>query len=274
MSAIGISLISCCAMTVCVFFGFFVRKQVASVDPRTSDWAPSRQLIERFLLTVLAVLLLIVLSGNAVEFRNRWFQPFLCLLPAYLVLVFAPSVLVRRRAMNVSTAMTMGLMLVVLIAVIGRPISGGVLGRYCLLNIPYSEASRLIRARSFEAPQIIVTTDARAAGNMKIQNPDSIVISRDAKHLAEAIASQDRVKPLRVLALADSQSPAAIPRLAAFAEDVLDGRMIGPSNCQAIDVEYVYGAAGDTRHFLFSELELRPVSPSEANLAKLPGVRD
>ena len=267
MMAFSVSLASCCALTVCIFVGLFVRKQAASVDSLPSDWTATRQLIERFLLTVMIVLLLIVLSGHAIEFKNRWFQPFICLVPAYLALLFAPSVLGRRRAMNVSVAMTMGLMLVILIAVISRPLTSRYRGKYSWLNIPYAEAAELIRQRSVETPKIIVTADARIAGNMKVQYPDAIVISRDAKHLAQSIASHDRGQPLRVLALADSQSPVSIADLAAFAEDALNGRVIEKSNCRAIDVGYVFGAAGDTRHFLYSEWKLTPLAQPMAKMA-------
>ena len=274
MTAMGVSLLNCCALTVCVFFGFFVRKQVASVDSLHNDWVTTRQLIERFLLTVMIVLLLIVLSGHAVEFKNRWFQPFLCLLPAYLVLSFAPSVLDRRRAMNLSAAMTIGLMLVVFLGVIVRPMTGRYRSKYSWLNIPYAEAADLIRQRSAESPKIIVTADTRIAGNMKVQFPDAIVISRDAKHLPNSIASQDRTEPLRVLALADSESPTSINELAAFAEDELEGRMIGRSDCHAIDVGYVFGADGDTRHFLYSKLKLTPVKRSKTEVARLPALHE
>ena len=268
MSAMVISLISCVALTTGIFFGLFVRRQDGNVDSPVRDWIATRQLLERFLLTVLAMLVLIVLSGHAVEFKNRWFQPFLCVVPAYLVLVFAPSVLNRRRAMNLSAVMTLGLMLVILVAVIARPMTGRYRGKYSWLNIPYAEASRLIGEQSGETPDIIVTTDARSAGNMKVQHPEAIVLCKDAKHLATPIWSEDGGRPVRVLALADSQSPKAISELAGIAEEAFDGQVIGQSDCKAIEVAYVYGASGDTRHFLYSQWKLRPVAPSVTRMAK------
>ena len=256
-----ISLVSCCAFTVFVFFVMFVRRQDTSIqssntDLDQADWSDTRLLLERFLLTVLAVLLLIVLSGHAVEFKNRWFQPLICLFPGYLALTFAPYVLRRPRAMNVSVVTTLALMLVILIAVVARPVTGGYRGKYSWLNVPYGDAAKLIRDQSERPPEIIVTANARIAGNMKVQYPDATVISCDAQHLTDGVTKRDPSTPLRILAFADSESADSMIELAAFAEKVFNARLNVSAGCQAIDVGYVYGATGDTRHFLYSEWDL------------------
>jgi hypothetical protein len=275
--AMTVSLVACCLLTVCVFFVMFVRKQdinvpISSMAVRAPDWDATRLLLQRFLLTVLAVLMLIVLSGQAVEFKNRWFQPFICLLPAYLALAFAPSVLARRRAMNVSAVATMGLMLVILVAVAGRPMMGRYRGRYTWLNIPYGDASKLIQSQSTQSPEIILTADARTAGNLKVQYPDSIAVSCDAKHLLQKIRHHDGSSPLRVLAFADSESEDAMQELVAVAQNALNARFAGKGDCRAIDVGYIYGAAGDTRHFVYGEWKLFPNANADAEIASVSSV--
>ena len=144
--AMVVSLIACCGMAVALFALFFVRKR--SSDERTVqlDHHATCLLLQRFLLAVFVVLMMIVLSGHAVEFKNRWFQPFICLLPAYLTLAFAPLVLARRRTMNVSLGVTVVTMLVILATVMARPVSSRFRGKYSWLNIPYREASQMLQA--------------------------------------------------------------------------------------------------------------------------------
>ena len=83
----------------------------------------TRQLLERFFLTVGALLLLMVLTGRAVEFEARWFQPFIFLLPAWLTLVYSTEVTRDEKFQRLVMRGAGFVMVGILIAVVARPLS-------------------------------------------------------------------------------------------------------------------------------------------------------
>lgn len=178
--AFFLSAIACCGLTLCVFFFLYVRKD-NPVTERNEGIRSAMLLIERFLIVVVAILFLLVLSGHAVEFKNRWFQPFVCLLPAYLVLRFGRHVLARPRMQNLAQAMTVAMMLVLLGAMTARPLAGQWRGKYCWLNMPYDQLAGEIARQLEETPQIIVTPDMRLGGNLRVFLPDSTIMSHDSE---------------------------------------------------------------------------------------------
>jgi hypothetical protein len=138
-------------------------------------------LIERFLIVVVAILFMLVLSGHAIEFKNRWFQPFVCLLPAYLVLRFGGHVLARPRMQNLAQIMTVAIMFVLLGAMTARPLAGQWRGKYCWLNMPYDQLAIEIENQLETKPQIVVTPDMRLGGNLRVFLPDSTIMSHDTE---------------------------------------------------------------------------------------------
>jgi 4-amino-4-deoxy-L-arabinose transferase-like glycosyltransferase len=257
--AMGSSLVACCGMAVALFFLLFVRKGEAEERDVPIDCDATRLLLQRFFLAVLAVLLIIVLTGHAVEFKNRWFQPFICLLPAYLVLAFAPSVLSRRRAMNVSAAMTAATLLVILAAVVVRPVSKSYRGKYSWLNIPYGQACDVIQAGNDSDPQIIVAQNMRVAGNLKVEFPAATVISPDSPYLAHEIWDDHGIAPGNVLVITDHEKKWRFYALIAFAEEVIARHPCKQRVTGEVTAQYLYGREGDTHRFRYAELEFAPI---------------
>ena len=146
----------------------------------------------------------IQLSGHAIEFKNRWFQPFVCLLPAYLVLRFGGHVLARPRMQNLALVMTGAIMLVLLGAMAVRPLAGQWRGKYCWLNMPYDQLATEIQNQLKTNPEIVVTPDMRLGGNLRVSLPDSTIMSHDTESsLPEEL---EGAKGLVVL-VTESQSP-------------------------------------------------------------------
>ncbi len=175
-----ISAFACCGLTLFVFMVLYVRKN-NSIPESTAKTRSAMLLIERFLLVVLTILFMLVLSGHAIEFKNRWFQPFVCLLPAYLVLRFGGHVLVRPRTQNLAQVMTVAIMLVLLCAMMVRPLAGQWRGKYCWLNMPYDLLAVEIENQLDTTPQIVVTPDMRLGGNLRVFLPDSTIMSHDTE---------------------------------------------------------------------------------------------
>ncbi|MAI70898.1 MAG: hypothetical protein CMM01_08320 [Rhodopirellula sp.] len=178
--AFAISAGACCGLTLFVFAVLYVRKNNTIPEP-TMKIRSAMLLIERFLIVVVAILFMLVLSGNAIEFKNRWFQPFVCLLPAYLVLRFGGHVLSRPRMQNLAQVMTVAIMFVLLGAMTVRPLAGQWRGKYCWLNMPYDQLAVEIESQLETTPQIVVTPDMRLGGNLRVFLPDSTIMSYDTE---------------------------------------------------------------------------------------------
>lgn len=264
---ITISLVTCCAGPAVVFWMAFVPRGTSFRMLRSQGWEPTGQLLERFLLTVVVILLAIVLSGHAVEFENRWFQPFVFLVPAWLTLVFAPSVLARHRVVDVSARASLAVMGVILIAVLVRPMVARFRGEYLRLNAPYANATQRMLEKLGSSPDLIVGYNMRVAGNLKMQNPDALVISCDAPHLADAVANQHPESFKHVLIVCDKYSAERYQRLTSFTEAVLQAHLVDHGRPLTVDVEYLYGAEGDRKRFVFADYEEAPVTQPRQRVA-------
>lgn len=178
--AFVISAVGCCGLTLAVFMVLYVRKNNPLAEPTRKTHA-AMLLLERFFIVVVAILFMLVLSGHAIEFKNRWFQPFVCLLPAYLVLRFGGHVLARPRMQNLAQIMTVAIMLVLLGAMLVRPLAGQWRGKYCWLNMPYDQLAIEIQKQLETTPQIVVTPDMRLGGNLRVFLPESTIMSHDTE---------------------------------------------------------------------------------------------
>ena len=178
--AFVISAVACCGLTLFVFTALYVRKNNTTFEPSMKTRS-AMLLIEKFLIVVVAILFMLVLSGHAIEFKNRWFQPFVCLLPAYLVLRFGGHVLARPRMQNLAQIMTVAIMFVLLGAMTARPLAGQWRGKYCWLNMPYDQLAIEIENQLETKPQIVVTPDMRLGGNLRVFLPDSTIMSHDTE---------------------------------------------------------------------------------------------
>lgn len=197
------SALACCGATLFVFMALYVRKTNQKAES-TVETRSAKLLIERFLIVVVATLFILVLSGHAIEFKNRWFQPFVCLLPAYLVLRFGGHVLARPRMQNLALVMTGAIMLVLLGAMAVRPLAGQWRGKYCWLNMPYDQLATEIQNQLKTNPEIVVTPDMRLGGNLRVSLPGSTIMSHDTESsLPEDL---EGAKGLVVL-VTESQSP-------------------------------------------------------------------
>jgi len=139
-------------------------------------------LIGRIFLVVVAILVLLVLSGNVLEFKNRWIQPFVCLLPAYLVLRFRDSGLVDRVAMDRVVLTSFLLMAVILAGITIRPTLSPRWEKYSLLNVPFKSFCETIREHEGNEPPIVLAANMRIAGNVKRHFPAALVLSLDSKY--------------------------------------------------------------------------------------------
>ncbi|TWU47841.1 ArnT family glycosyltransferase [Rubripirellula reticaptiva] len=180
------STFSCCSVTIAVFAIAFrdhwlkwVWKPASTTKPNalvSKELLATTKLVERSMIGIAAVLLMLVMSGNAVETKNHWLQPFLFLLPAYLVLRLTPFGDTRIGDSNRSVVSQIGGARIlttagifaasVLTVLVGRTMSASVRGDYSWLNMPFDRVADQVAALP-DAPQLIVATNVRFAGNLK-----------------------------------------------------------------------------------------------------------
>ncbi|MGB7345049.1 MAG: glycosyltransferase family 39 protein, partial [Pirellulaceae bacterium] len=208
MVALAGSTISCCALLLTMVFLLFTRSLRSAnpaVEPTKRPEFESALLVERFLICVGAMLVLIVLSGHALEFKNRWLQPYVALVPVYLVLKYGRMILGDRRSMNRFGLSACALMAVILLAVAARPISYRMLGRQCRMNEPYPTISSDMVQQLGEHPKVILVSDMQVAGNIKMQFPESLVLSADYPMGTEACAEEISVNAFWLAANVESE---------------------------------------------------------------------
>ena len=262
--ALILSTICCCGLTVLVFSVFYLRKAPDTYD-QGKQILPVRLLIERFLLVILAILLAMVLTGHAVEFKNRWLQPFVCLVPAYLVLRFGDHVLQRPKAQRVAMGMTLATMLFLLVAVIVRPVAANLRGKYCWLNMPYDKLALAIEQQWQSTPQIIMTPHMRLGGNLCVAMPNTTIISNDS----ETLLPTNPKKAIGLVVLVTDQESAQ--DRAQFAKRVAQEATVNDMTEPWIPVELAlrYGTEGATTTYYYCRL-LRLPQTHPNRIANVP----
>ncbi len=252
MIALLTTILGCCAASLGVFAICFrerlisrVKKPAEARNTRRIDdqlkWESSL-LLERFLLITLAMLAALVMTGDAVEFKNRWLQPFIVMLPAYLTLRFLCQSTIDTRSANRLCIVTCALMLGFTVALVVRPVGAGLRQKYTWLNFPYDRFADVIRQQTGNAPSTIVASDMRLAGNLRIHFPDTTFVSQDHPHLQPESFQRG---PVVLVANESEQTEIMwIPkRINAAAHSLVWKKVL---------LDYRYGSGDDAMEFFFA----------------------
>ncbi len=265
-AALAVSTLACCAITLATFLPcvYCCLKARSGQEPNSpeDEGRAATLLLERFLISIAIVLCVLVLSGHALEFKNRWLQPFVVLVPAYFVLrmrAFFPS---ERQVMNRVCAIGFVLILLILTAVVTRPLIGRYRNQYCWLNVPYKELASTIKDQIENSPAIIVAPNMRIAGNLRLHFPNSPVISEDQRFLAEQIvaASGGKLQASKVVVVTDETKPDEHNRLMTFANQVLQVSAGSRDDWRKVDLDYLYGTADAQQEFFLRKLAVERVA--------------
>ena len=163
------------APTTVVFLLTFRRSFLRSLRSR-SQWSDFLGTI--FLSTVVILLALIVVT-TLTEFRDRWLLPFLFLLPLYFCLKLEaagePSPTDLKRSFYLPLVMVVALPII---------IAGGVLfpklfKSYEHLNTPYASFVNTVALADGKRPVAVVATSWLKAGNIRVNMPNTAVISAE-----------------------------------------------------------------------------------------------
>lgn len=184
---------------------------------RRYDRGAVTRLLERTLFLLAAMLLLLVLSGQMTEFKNRWIQPFVILVPIWVALRWQE--LSSRPALDRLALTSSLVMTTVLVAVVGRPLLSRDGRKPNQLNIDFE---RLVESWD-AAPSLVIASDMRVAGNLRFRLPSTPVLSADHPHLGIAAAGREadrggvRARG-QTLLVSDRDSPGRLGAMIAQAE--------------------------------------------------------
>jgi hypothetical protein len=144
-----------------------------------------RQLLERYLVGLLAILALGVPLLGLPAFKARWLLPLLVVTPLALFLrvpVGAPTRSVRRLAGVCGAAALLALALR-----LGEVQAGPILGHASRLHLPIADLAAGIRAAGFRQG-IIIAGDNPLGGNLRLHFPDTLVLTPRLADVAPAAA--------------------------------------------------------------------------------------
>lgn len=188
---------------------------------RRYDRGAVTRLLERTLFLLAAMLLILVLSGQMTEFKNRWIQPFVIMMPIWFALRWqelSSRAALDRLALTSSLVMT-----TVLVAVVGRPLLSRDGRKPNQLNIDFE---RLVESWD-SVPSLVIASDMRVAGNLRFRLPSTPVLSADHPHLgivADGLGVRVREQMLLV---SDRESPRRLGAMIAQA-DACGGERTSP----------------------------------------------
>lgn len=258
------TVLACCIGPIVLFASAFGKTTFSVRQERNVGdlGAATTQLFERFLIAVAVVLGLMVFSGKAVDFENRWFQPFIFLVPAWLTLNLSRAVMLDFRFQRNLLRIASVIMLVILSAIIFRPVAASYRGKYSRLNIPYPGVAEAIRSMPEEVPGFIFADDVRDAGNLRMQFPDSLVVCHEMKHLITNEMKKSLLREEKVWGFSSVRDPELQDEVGAQLRDyfvgVIDSRSPMDVSGTTLELPYLYGNELDRRLFWYGRIEAMP----------------
>lgn len=233
------------APTTLIFLLTFRRSFLRSLRAR-SQWSDFITII--FLSTAVILLALMVIT-TLTEFRDRWLLPFLFLLPLYFCLKLEaagePSPSDLKRSFYLPLAMMIALPIVM---------AGGVLlpklfiKTYEHLNTPYASFVNTVAPAGGKRPVAVVTTAWLKAGNIRVNMPDTAVISTEypGSDLSRQAIGSGPV--LLVWNERDGRQSAMPPALIEWLTAKFGGTVELPAQ-NDVALPYYYGKDPDRYHF-------------------------
>jgi hypothetical protein len=254
------STLGSCAITLATFLPCFYRHFQTRSEHQTNsssdEGLETTLLLERFLICITIVLCLLVLSGHALEFKNRWLQPFLVMVPAYFVLRLRNFFPFDRVVMNRVCAIGAALMFIIMTAVVTRPVIGRYRHKYCWLNMPYGELAWEISKQIGDEPAMIVAANMRIAGNLRLYFPETPIISKDQQYITDQIvgASGEAMSTKKLVIVTDDADLQEQDACVRFVRQSLHVPMRSCDDWRAVDVNYLYAPDDAHQQFFVGEL--------------------
>ena len=174
--ALGSLMLACIAfgaLTVVIFAVAFKRGFTRSL--KTGDrW--TRLLGLMMVVGLLGVVFVILFSGTT-KITERWLDPYLLPLPLYLLLKLGRAGIDTTSHLRRFVPVFVVIMLVTLLPLAGKTLTGGLTGGYTRINYPFSSVAEVLKTEG--RPAVIIAAGMNLAGNMRLQFPDVPVINSE-----------------------------------------------------------------------------------------------
>lgn len=174
-----LSLVLACAafgaLTVVVFAIGFKSKFLPAL--RTGDrWT---RLLGLIMLVSLAGVVVIILVTGTTKITERWLDPYLLVLPLYLLLKLDLAGASIGASLRRFLPLFIAIMAITLAPLAGSTLTAGLTGDYQRLNYPFAIIAERLKAE--DRPSLIVADDMHLAGNMRLQFPETPVVRPGAQ---------------------------------------------------------------------------------------------
>jgi lipopolysaccharide core galacturonosyltransferase RgtA len=135
------------------------------------------RLLGRIMLFSLAGVVLVLMVTGTAKITERWLNPYLLVLPLYLLLKFERAGTKTAGALPRLVPVLLVIMAITLLSVPAKTSLASFTGSYSRINQPMADIADLIRTEA--TPHTIVTDSQHLAGNMRLQFPEAAVARPD-----------------------------------------------------------------------------------------------
>jgi 4-amino-4-deoxy-L-arabinose transferase-like glycosyltransferase len=197
------------------------------------------RLIERMTLASLLVIVGVIVFGGASHIHERWLDPFLLILPIYLLMKMEAAGIDLSAGLRRFLPIVPVAMVLILAVLAGRIVLVKYLGTYARTNAPFSDfVAELTKSQK---PVLIVASDKYLAGNMRMQLPDVPAVL--PFFVEEGVPEYNIAKgPVLIVWRGDTASDATIPE--DFADNLAKSGITLPQ-MNTLSLPYLFG---DEKH--------------------------
>jgi lipopolysaccharide core galacturonosyltransferase RgtB len=157
-----------------IFALFFLRRK----SERRSELNTEAKLVWRTVVTVAAICVLAVICFRA-QFKPRWFQPLLFLLPIPIIAMVRSQLTCEKYRWLMRLAC--GVAVIILVVMPSITLAASITKRPNRLNNPWAELSRELKKKV--NPAVIVADSCLQGGNLKMQFPNALALAPECKVL-------------------------------------------------------------------------------------------
>ncbi|SFA97690.1 4-amino-4-deoxy-L-arabinose transferase [Rhizobium sp. NFR07] len=204
------------------------------------------RLLGRIMLFSLAGVVVVIISTGTTKITERWLDPYLLVLPLWLLLKFERAGADTRAALPRLLPVFAVIMVVTLLSVPGKTLLAGATGSYSRINQPMADMAAVLRGQA--EPSLILADSQHLAGNMRLQFPRAEV--HRLEDWQDALASPPAGPMLMIWGAGDDADVAPPAEIDA----ILQGRAATPSTAGRIEQPYLF--SGGKRQFSLSYLWL------------------
>lgn len=231
--ALGSLMLACIAfgaLTVVIFAVAFKREFRQSL--KAGDrW--TRLLGLMMAVGLLGVVLVILFTGTT-KITERWLDPYLLPLPLYLLLKLERAGIDTTSHLRRFVPVFAVIMLVTLVPLAGKTLTGGLTGGYTRINYPFASVAEALKAEG--RPAVIIAAGMNLAGNMRLQFPDVPVINSE-----QPIAGFPAANAMKAPVLAIWADEGGTPGSPSIDLSSIERLGLTPSPAKSLSRPYYYG---------------------------------